>query len=199
MPTSGPVGQRIGGTVRRLRHARGLDLRSLSDKLAAQGWPIKIGVLSNLERGERSVDVDDLVALALALDVSPARLLMPLQEPTEEDYLTVRLHGEPSPSWVQLTSTVGATWNHAWAWVTGERPLDSDGDAAWHRLNRPHTAKPIDRHALNQQAESIRQLIHQLQQTALDLEKAASHHDELHPIEALTDIKLRPAKENPRG
>lgn len=49
----------------------------LSRKLAEMGREIPPLGLRRIETGERRVDVDDLVALALALDLSPLALLLP--------------------------------------------------------------------------------------------------------------------------
>ncbi len=89
----------------------------LSAALKELGQPIPPTGITRIEKGERRVDADDLVALAIALRVTPDALLLP---PT--------LVGE-----VDLTrgKTVAATV--AWFWVTGKRaldvPADDDGSA----------------------------------------------------------------------
>ena len=50
-------------------------LRDVSGRLAAAGRPMAHNTVSEIERGARRVDVDDLMALAAALDVSPIALL----------------------------------------------------------------------------------------------------------------------------
>jgi hypothetical protein len=72
----GPAAQRVSKNIRALRWERGLDLADLSKRLGNLGQPIAVSGLSKLELGQRRVDVDDLVALALALDVTPNRLLL---------------------------------------------------------------------------------------------------------------------------
>jgi hypothetical protein len=59
----------------------------LSERLSAAGRPIPVLGLRRIERGERRVDVDDLVALAVVFGVSPERLLRPFDCP--------KYHGEP--------------------------------------------------------------------------------------------------------
>lgn len=107
--------------------------------LAEEGRPIKIGALSNLERGQRGVDVDDLVALAVVLNVTPAQLLMP-----------VRSEGEEAD--VELTEHRAAPWFRSWQWMCGDHWLDDarppsaapatqDWQVAeddWHADARPH-------------------------------------------------------------
>jgi transcriptional regulator with XRE-family HTH domain len=77
-------------------------------KLTELGHPIPVSSISRLENGERRADVSDLVAIAVALDVSPARLYLP--------------EGKPGDS-VELTETFAAPWERAWLWATGQRSL----------------------------------------------------------------------------
>jgi len=63
-------------------------------------------VISKIERGERRIDVDDLVAFALALNVSPLTLLLP---PTAD--------GEP----VDLTESYVVSSATAWSWAEGRQ------------------------------------------------------------------------------
>jgi transcriptional regulator with XRE-family HTH domain len=135
------VGERIGPTVRRLRRERGLDLRALADRLAEEGHPIKLGQLSKLELGDRRVDVDDLVALAVVLNVTPTQLLMPEPPAEGEDQV------------VTLTPHRRTGWHRAWQWMCGDLYLDdaarpgidaeddqaqAEAEAEWHISARPH-------------------------------------------------------------
>jgi transcriptional regulator with XRE-family HTH domain len=104
----GPVARQVVANVIQLRTRRGWTKEALSERLTAVGRPIRATGLARLEAGKRRVDTDDLVALALAFEVSPVRLLMP-GEPTDE---------------VALTDERTATWQQAWRWATGEQPLD---------------------------------------------------------------------------
>ncbi|MGY1705523.1 helix-turn-helix domain-containing protein [Geodermatophilus sp. SYSU D00697] len=127
------MGARIGQRIRDLRHARGLDLRGLSEKLAEEGRPIKLGQLSKLELGQRRVDVDDLVALAVVLNVSPNQLLMPATSGRDDDTVSLT----PGHSRVP--------WQRAWQWACGDlwlddeqRPTTDDEEIDWYETNRPH-------------------------------------------------------------
>lgn len=106
--TPGPTAQRVARNVNALRRALGWDLKDLSAQLAELGQPVSLGQLSKLERGDRRVDVDDLVALAVALDVAPSRLLLTAEAGEEE---------------VNLTPTVRCSAREAWRWSAGEEPL----------------------------------------------------------------------------
>jgi transcriptional regulator with XRE-family HTH domain len=98
----------LGRNVAELRDRRRLSVRALSARLAELGHPILASGISKIENGSRRVDVGDLVALALALDVSPVRLLLP---------------GERVDR-VQLTRDRSASWEAAWRWAVGEQPLE---------------------------------------------------------------------------
>lgn len=71
----GPIGEIVRENVARIRRDRRLTAQALSDLLADTSHPIGRGAISDIERGARRVDADDLVALAAALGVSPADLL----------------------------------------------------------------------------------------------------------------------------
>jgi hypothetical protein len=76
----------------------------------------------------RRVDTDDLMALAVALDVSPLRLLLP---------------AGPLSQMEQLTETRRARVKDMWRWGRGERPLpergrlDLDRGRRFKRENQP--------------------------------------------------------------
>jgi transcriptional regulator with XRE-family HTH domain len=67
----------VGNNVKRLRTEQNLGLRALADRLESIRSSIKYTTIDAIERGTRRVDVDDLMALALALRVTPVTLLMP--------------------------------------------------------------------------------------------------------------------------
>lgn len=73
----GPIGENVRLNVARYRAERGLSYTRLSDRLANAGRPIPTLGLARLEKGERRVDADDLVALAEALEVTVEHLLAP--------------------------------------------------------------------------------------------------------------------------
>lgn len=73
----GGVGQDVIANVERLREARHLSLRGLSERLAALGHPLITSAVHAIVQGKRKVTADDLAALAQVLEVSPADLLVP--------------------------------------------------------------------------------------------------------------------------
>ncbi|MGW1674489.1 helix-turn-helix domain-containing protein [Streptomyces sp. NPDC002324] len=71
----GPAGIRAARTIEILRTERGLAQRELAARVTALGRPMTNTMLSRIERAQRRCDIDDLVALAQALRVSPLTLL----------------------------------------------------------------------------------------------------------------------------
>ncbi|MFC6090732.1 helix-turn-helix domain-containing protein [Saccharothrix lopnurensis] len=116
VPTAwGPISGYVAANVLRLRTARGMSTTRLSAALKDVGHSIAPTAITRIEKGQRRVDVDDLVALGVALKVSPMAFLLP---PT--------MLGE-----VELTPGKAADAVSAWMWITAQRPLDlpKDGEA----------------------------------------------------------------------
>lgn len=107
----GPTGRRLAANVEPLRRERGLNQPELAKRMNDHGRAVHPTAISKIERLTRRVDVDDLVALALALGVTPNRLLLPAA-------------ADATP--VQLTSEVSDTASHAWQWARGLKPLPDD-------------------------------------------------------------------------
>jgi transcriptional regulator with XRE-family HTH domain len=85
----GEIGRNVQAQVHHWREQKRLSIRQLSDRLGQVGRPILPTGISKIESGARRVDVDDLVALAIALEVNPLRLLKPVpavpEDLSEED------------------------------------------------------------------------------------------------------------------
>lgn len=87
----GPTAETLSRNLTRLREAKGLTFTQVSKRLADGGRSISPLAVRRIEDGERRVDVDDLMALAIALDVSPTYFLMPDTEgPGDEVIVTGR-------------------------------------------------------------------------------------------------------------
>ncbi|MGO9079900.1 MAG: helix-turn-helix domain-containing protein [Streptosporangiaceae bacterium] len=69
------------------RRVSGLTYKEVSDRSREIGRPIPALGLSRIEKGNRRVDVDDLVALAIVLESSPVELLEPRPEYADDDGL----------------------------------------------------------------------------------------------------------------
>jgi transcriptional regulator with XRE-family HTH domain len=121
----GPIGVNVTQTVRRFREERRLGYAELSRKLAEMGREIPPLGLRRIESGERRVDVDDLVALALALDVSPLALLLP----TETSSVTSQ--GDQYPA------------EQIWGWGEGQGPLPPDLEIGLRYLRFRRDSNPL--------------------------------------------------------
>jgi transcriptional regulator with XRE-family HTH domain len=111
----GPIGVAVAQNVERLRESRNLSYAELSRRLTEKGRPIAPLGLTRIRDRQRRVDVDDLVAIALALDVSPATLLLPPE---------VLVGGANSTAPV---TEGGADYplRQIWSWLIAEAPIDA--------------------------------------------------------------------------
>jgi transcriptional regulator with XRE-family HTH domain len=132
-----------------------MSYRDLSARLEEIGRPIPPLGLSRIEKGERRVDADDLVALALVLNVSPAALLMP----EESDSRTT----------CYLTDEVPAKATDAWKWATGEatlpelwEPRDPQRQEDYERLSVPTVLRHIKQTAAGRIVDSLQADIYRL-------------------------------------
>jgi transcriptional regulator with XRE-family HTH domain len=114
-PAIGPVGKTVVANIAELAAARGLSLRQLSERLGAIGRPILPSVLHALSQGSRRVDADDLIALSMALAVSPSALLLPRHVTSADD--------------IDLTPEVRQRASIVWDWADGKWPLPAE--APW--------------------------------------------------------------------
>lgn len=120
----GSTARTVAANLRRLREARGMSLRTLSAEVQKIGRTLSADAINKIENGRtevadvvspkqvRRADVDDLVALALVLNVAPNALLLP-------------------PSWddsdVPLTDDFAVTARTAWLWAEGRGPANDWG------------------------------------------------------------------------
>jgi transcriptional regulator with XRE-family HTH domain len=107
----GASGRRVAANIEKLREDRHLNQEQLAERVQNLGRPMTRQAISKVEGLDRRVDVDDLVALATALDVSPNRLLLPDSAGQDE---------------VELLPNVIVRSLDAWHWAAGEEPLPSD-------------------------------------------------------------------------
>jgi transcriptional regulator with XRE-family HTH domain len=100
----------VAKNIQRVRKARQLKQSDVSTRLTRAGRPTLPTVVSKIERGERRIDVDDLVAIGRALGVPPVLLLFPLGEDEEVEVLA----GQTASTW------------EAFRWFVGEAPFPGD-------------------------------------------------------------------------
>jgi len=108
----GAVGRRAAENLARLRENRHANYTDLSGWLKRLGHVLSAETLGKMEKQERRIDVDDLVALAVALDTTPNRLLLPGSATDDEP--------------VELTPGVSVSALDAWKWATGDEALPAD-------------------------------------------------------------------------
>ncbi len=106
-------------------------MRDLAAELESNQWALSASAISQIENGARRVDVDDLFALAIALDVTPALLLMPEAHSADE-----RVDG-PAPF-----GTTSAS--HVWAYLLLDPP-PGDPLNEWWEDPREKGLAPIGR------------------------------------------------------
>lgn len=109
----GWTGKTVMYNLPRYRGLRRMTLTDVADKLEELGRPMSVPTLSGIENGRRRIDVDDLVYLALALDVSPAALMMPPADDPDTD-----MAGAPCPD--DYPTPEAVDW---WSWLTSCHPL----------------------------------------------------------------------------
>lgn len=67
--------RKFGANVRRVRKSMGLSQEALADESG-----IHRTYIGSVERGERNISLDNILAIARALKVSPAELLLEVDE-----------------------------------------------------------------------------------------------------------------------
>jgi transcriptional regulator with XRE-family HTH domain len=109
----GATGETVRKNIRDIRDNKGISGPELSARLGEMNRPIPPLGIHRIESGQRRVDVDDLVAIALALDISPITLIMPK---TDATYDAVAITG------VDRDVEARSLWN----WLVAADPLTAD-------------------------------------------------------------------------
>lgn len=109
----GPTGETVRANIQRLRKDQNLGYTKLARILKEEiDRPIPDLGLRRIEAGDRRVDVDDLMALAVALGVSPATLLMPAVDSVQ-----------PQDDVAATAVAVPVAAERLWEWLTAQSPL----------------------------------------------------------------------------
>jgi transcriptional regulator with XRE-family HTH domain len=75
----------VAARMRHYRKYRGMSAAKLAEEMSAQGVPWKRDIVANLEAGRRrTVDVGELLALAVVLEIPPALLLIDIEAESSE-------------------------------------------------------------------------------------------------------------------
>lgn len=141
-----------------------MTVRDLSARMTELGLPLLPSGITKVEQGQRRVDVDELVALAVALGVNPSRLLLP-PDSLDDD--------------VALTPTRSVPGWAAWQWADAFAPLpehsEDDGYNTEEEIedfqlhSRPAQVRREQRHPLmlaaNNLYYSVRRVLHHATKT----------------------------------
>lgn len=153
----GATGRTVAANIAFFRAKREWRLAQLSERMTEVGRPMTVNTLSAIENLDRRTDVDDLVAIAAALDVSPSSLLMPRVEDDEDGGMAWRVatSAEPEPSDDGVASLLSGQF---WDWLVADAPLreplftdtgrDEFAIESWRRKQVPpfaHQMRPGDR------------------------------------------------------
>jgi transcriptional regulator with XRE-family HTH domain len=134
----GATAERAAGNLAEVRTAgRHMSQADLAERIIQLGRPMSASVVSKTEKLDRRIDVDDLMAFAVALGVTPNRLLLPGNVRDDEP--------------VELLPEVRVSAMDAWKWATGDGPLPNgwapeemqilirdDFERLFNYENRPH-------------------------------------------------------------
>jgi transcriptional regulator with XRE-family HTH domain len=112
MPTAGPIGRTLIKALEELLRASGLSQRRLAAELESIGRPIPALGIARILKGERRVDVDELVALAVLFGVNVSSLVLPVHAAADDV--------------VELTPAVRQRVNVTWNWADGHWPLPAE-------------------------------------------------------------------------
>lgn len=151
-PETGATASTVAANVRRLRTAQNLSYTQLSDRLV--DWSISPVAIRRVEDEERRVDVDDLVALAVALDVSPLTLLTPVADTPEQI--------------VSATSQADVAAVDLWMWMRTELPVRKTAADVMENLEFQWRAKP---------SWQLPEIADRVQMTTEAVRRMADEHD----------------------
>lgn len=117
----GPTGRTVADNIKRIRGD--MQYVKLAARLEEIGRPIPTLGLRKIESYERRVDADDLLAIAVALEVSPVGLLMPVSGSAD--------------SMVTATGTGELPADNLLPWLRAEAPLPQQVRTANMHLSLP--------------------------------------------------------------
>jgi transcriptional regulator with XRE-family HTH domain len=102
----------VAGRIRQIRRARDMTTDEVAERCAALGADLSAQTIFNIENGRRDkatgkrrrmVTVDELLVLAMALNVSPVDLLVPADAADDEPYVVAsraRVPAGPLRQWI---------------------------------------------------------------------------------------------------
>lgn len=166
----GATGTCVAEGIREYRQKRQLSFADLEERLTSAGHRIHALGLRRIEARTRRVDVDDLMAIAAALNVSPLRLLLHIPD-----------HGQGTPYEVATGLPEDVPWNEAIAWARDETGLHLDERIDFWRRE----IRVLERIASERTAQ-VQELTQKLAENPDDPEQLAR----LHRAAGLEDLSL---------
>jgi 8-oxo-dGTP diphosphatase len=139
----GPIG---GYLIENLKALRGrTTYQELSERLTELGRPIPTLGLSRIEKGNRRVDVADLIALAVVLDVNPAALLLPANVAPDDD--------------IELAEGLRVPASVARDWMNGRIPLPDSDAITWPRRPVMYQVRESEIEAMRRQLDFLQSAV----------------------------------------
>jgi len=141
-PDYGPTAKAVAENIALLRERQQLSYTRLSERLEKIGWPLTPAAVRRVENCERRITVDDLAAFAIALNVSPATLLMPQVDTAGRERPLTVTGNTPD-------ETTSATAQDVWEWLTAQKfvlhtvDLLSFGSLSWPRWVRDEVERDL--------------------------------------------------------
>lgn len=152
----GPTGRIVAENVKRVREGRSLNYADLSRRMADLGRSISPLAVRRIEDGSRRVDVDDLMALAMALGVPPNSLLLP--------------HADPAPA-AAGTGVGAASFQEVWAWADGTAgPIGHEDNRLSREISRPVFQREAG-------GASTKEMLQRIQELAAELAASEAARD----------------------
>jgi transcriptional regulator with XRE-family HTH domain len=121
------IGKVIGNRVKTIREAHRISQRELAARVQALGVTIHHPGIGKIEQGKRKLDVSELFAFALALDVSPIHLILPPEAATVDVSDGRQINAYDLSSWMSGKASIEGQniWRFsevAAEYATGEAP-----------------------------------------------------------------------------
>ncbi|WP_146225676.1 helix-turn-helix domain-containing protein [Streptomyces araujoniae] len=145
----GPTGRTVASNLVRLRKRAGYTTRQLATLLEQAGRPVPASGITRMEKAERVVTADDLVAFCIAFKVSPAAFLLPLKDSPRDA--------------VEVTGAGVVPADAAWAWASNRRPLMTPSsetartaESEYALASLPPTAREARLHPVGRAIEAAR-------------------------------------------
>ncbi|MFG2473526.1 helix-turn-helix domain-containing protein [Streptomyces fagopyri] len=166
----GPTGEQVAVNLQRMRQARGYTMQQLRDEMEKLGRPLPATAVIKTEQGDRRVDVDDLVAFALALNVSPLALLFPPEWSDRQIHLTPEMAVRARTAWQWGEGRAPANdWATGAIYVTPEGDAEEDAEQlffeqreAYSALTHPPERRRSEQHPANNAADTTAVMVARL-------------------------------------